>query len=93
MKSIFALALGLTLMAGTSFAQRIGTVNDLSSATSAAAEAFILDGSVSKGGDSASRDVRGSDDVKEAPLSQGSLAALLIMGAMAGLLVVQRQRS
>lgn len=92
MKSVFALALGLTLMAGPSFAQssaRIEALSDAAAAAPAAAD-FGLSTAASKGNGGGGR---GSDDVKEAPLSQGSLAALLIMGAMAGLLVVQRQRS
>jgi hypothetical protein len=89
MKSVFALALGLALMAGPSFAQSIATATDAASAAPAAAD-FGLSTPASKGGEGVPR---GSDDVKEAPLSQGSLAALMIMAAMAGLLVVQRQRS
>ena len=92
MKSIFAIALGLALTAGPSFAQtsdRIAALSDAASAAPAAAD-FGLSTAASKGGEGVPR---GSDDVKEAPLSQGSLAALMIMAAMAGLLVVQRQRS
>ena len=93
MKSIFALALGLTLMAGPSFAQSITSLRDADSASAAvAAPDFGLSTSAPKGGERGCSE-RCSDDIKEAPLSQGSLAALMIMAAMAGLLVVQRQRS
>lgn len=70
MKSIFALALGLTLMAGPSFADP---------------------GNGDGGGNAYAYGL--NRDVQEAPLSEGGLAALMILGAMAGLLVVQRQRS
>jgi hypothetical protein len=92
MKSIFALALGLALMAGPSFAQTSNRIDawSASAAPAAAAADFGPATAASKGNPGGGR---GSDDIKEAPLSQGSLAALMIMGAMAGLLVVQRQRS
>lgn len=88
MKSIFAVALGLALMAGPSFAQNFGA------AVPGIDAASLTPPDRGPGGSGRQPDgkEREAGDVKEAPLSQGGLAALMIMGAMAGLLVVQRQR-
>lgn len=90
MKSIFALALGLTLMASPSFAQSSARIDTSSNvAVPTPADLGRSPPASPEGRDSG----RVPDDIKEAPLSQGSLAALMIMAALAGLLVVQRQRS